>query len=244
MEEGELLTEPFRNQGAGGRKVCEAAFGVWRTIDGRPVCIEDKWAKPTFALAMVLIASALVGGGAASAAAIGGTAAAESAASQSLNVKVSRGKSSARQGRHNEAWLRMGLRSLSRQIRNDRDCVAHSSGQVRKCLRLEPCTGLQRTLTTIVDDQGNAIVVSVAWVRMPDRVSARHFQRLADTLGTGNISPITSEVGVRFTGRHYVSRRSGSLVVIAEATTGSGQPAAAVLDAVADVAVEFPWSEG
>ena len=58
------------------------------------------------------------------------------------------------------------------------------------------------------------------------------------------LSPIVSEAGVRFAGRHYASRQSWSLVVTAEATTGSGRPAAAVLDAVADVAAEFPQPEG
>lgn len=221
----------------------------WVTINDKPVCIVPSGTKQTFAVAMVLIASGLGaalagGGGVAGASSIGAAAAAESAATQSLSVRVSRGKSAARQGRHNEAWLRMGLRSISRQVRTDQDCTAHSTGQVRKCLRLEPCTGLQRSLLTLDDGRGGTIRVSVAWVRMPTRNRTRHFQRLIDTPGAGGISPITTGLGVRFTGRHYASRRSGSLVVVAEATTGGGRPASVVLDGVAKVAAEFPWSEG
>lgn len=223
-------------------------WGYWRTLpDGRRVCIEIRGARPIFALAMVLVLSALAAGGVTVGAASIGAAtatAAESTAAQSASARAIRGRSAARQGRHSEAWLRMGLRSVSRQIRTDPECVAHSFGQVRECLRLERCVGLQRELTTLSDEHGNTIRVSIAWVRMPTRTGARHFQRLVDMSGTGGISPIADGIEVRLTGRHYASRRSGTVVTIAEATTGSGRPAPAVLDAVADVAVEFPWAEG
>jgi hypothetical protein len=214
---------------------------TWVTIDGNRVPIVDKWAKPTFALAMVLVLSSLAAGGATAGATAAGTAA-ESAVSQNITVRANQGKRSARQGRHNEAWLRMGLRVINRQVRTDRDCTAHATGQVRTCLKQEPCVGLQRSLVTLRDEHGNTLKVSVAWVRMPSWTSARHFQRLIDTSGTGGIAPL--EAGVRLTGRHYASQRSGTVVVTAEAVTGSGQPTAELLDAVAEVAAEFPWSEG
>jgi hypothetical protein len=104
----------------------------------------------------------------------------------------------------------------------------HSYGQVREFFLRTPCRSLQRTLLAIGDTEGNTVVVSVAWVRMRTAVSAERLKRLADTYGTGNVSPIGREVlelrGVWFTGKHHVSRRTRSLVVIAEVTPGSGQP--------------------
>jgi hypothetical protein len=196
------------------------------------------------AVAMVFTAAAIVGvaggGGAAASAARTGTA--EAAVSQSLSVRITNSRSAARRGQYSDAWLRMGLRSISRQVRTDPGCTAHSFGQVRKCFLTDPCLGLQRSLIKLTDTSGRAIVVSVAWVRMPNSVSARHLKRLVDRPGTGNLSPIADAamVGVRFTGKHYASRRTGSVVVIAEAAAGSGQPGAAVLNGVAEVAAEFP----
>ena len=216
-------------------------WGHWRTINGKRVCIKDPLSKPLIFLTFALIASAIAGGTAVGAAPVGG-ATAEVTVTQSLSVRITNSKKAARQGRHSEAWLRMGLRSVSRQVRHDPGCAAHSFGQVRKCLLAEPCRGLQRSLFKISDNKGRTIVVSVAWVRMPSTVSARHLKRLVDKPGTGNISPIADDalVGVRFTGKHYASRRTGSVVVIAEAAAGSGQPGAAVLNGLAEVAAEFP----
>lgn len=46
--------------------------------------------------------------------------------------------------------------------------------------------------------------------------------------------------GVRFTGQYYGSRRSGSLVVIAESAPERGQPDPDLMDATAEVAAYFP----
>lgn len=94
------------------------------------------------------------------------------------------------------------------------------------------------------DGQGNTIVVSIAWVRMRNAVTAEQLKRLIDTNGTGNITPILDGAlehrAIRFTGKHYASRRTGSLVVIAESAPGTGRPDPGVLDGVAEVAVVFP----
>jgi hypothetical protein len=153
-------------------------------------------------------------------------------------------KNAARKGQYNEAWRRMGLRALTREVKRELECPVHSYGQVREFFVRTPCRPLQRTLLAIGDTEGNTVVVSIAWVRMRTAVNAERLKRLADTYGTGNVSPIGREVlelrGVPFTGKHYASRRTRSLVVIAEATAGSGQPDTAVLDGAAQVAAEFP----
>ena len=214
-------------------------WGRWRTINGKPVCIEDRFAKPFVFLTVALSVLVTAGGTAVTAASIG-TATAEAAVSPSLSVRISNSRSAARRGQHSNAWLRMGLRSVSRQVRTDPGCTAHSFGQVRECFLTDPCLGLRRSLIKLSDEKGRGITVSVAWVRMPSSVSARHLQRLVDRPGTGNLSPIADEVGVQFTGKHYSSRRTGSVVVIAEAASGNSLPDVAVLDGVAEVAAEFP----
>lgn len=82
--------------------------------------------------------------------------------------------------------------------------------------------------------------MSVAWVRMPNSVSAQQLKRLIDSDGTGNVLPVVGSGGVRFIGEHYSSRRAGSLIVIAEAAAGSGRSGTAMLDGVAEIAAEFP----
>lgn len=166
--------------------------------------------------------------------------------SQELSVQLSRGRSSARKGRHSEAWTRLGYRILKHEIRHDTDCALHATGLVQKCLRAEGCLGLQRMLTTVTDSQGNSISVSVSWVRMPTHRSAWHFLDLIDLDYSGSMTPLADDVSVkaRFTGKHYKSRRSGSIVVVADASPVGGQPTKAMLDAASAVAVEFPWSNG
>ena len=142
------------------------------------------------------------------------------AVSQSLSARVSNGRSAARRGQYSNAWLRMGLRHISRQTRTDPGCTAHSTGQVRKCFLTDPCLGLQRSLITLADNKGRTITVSISWGS--NSVSARHLKRLVDRPGTGSRSPVVDPVGVRFTSKHYASRRTGSVIVIAEAAPGSG----------------------
>jgi hypothetical protein len=219
------------------------------TKDGKVRPITPHKEKKGEAIAVaVLLASALVatGGGLTAATAAGG--AAESIAAQSIQTRVTNSRNAARRGQTSEAWRRMGLRvvtrAVNREIRRELECTASSYGQVRDFFLSTPCRSMQRTQPVLCDEQGNTIAVSITWVRMPTVVSAERLKRLVDTDGTGSVSPITGEVpearGVRFTGKHYASRRTGSLVVIAEAAPGSGQPDTEVLDGAAQVAVMFP----
>lgn len=192
--------------------------------------------------AMVFAAAAVVGGGVSATVAAGG--AVESVVGQSIQARITSSSNAARRGQYREAWRRMGLRAISREINRELQCAVHSYGQVREFFLRTPCRSLQRTLLVITDADGDTAVVSIAWVRMGNASRAARLQQLVDTDGTGNVSPIASAVlearGVQFTGEHYASRRTGSLVVIAEAAPDTGQPDAEVLDAAAQVAVVFP----
>jgi hypothetical protein len=136
----------------------------WITLpDGRRVPIRPKKGSRRVAVAsVVLVVSAVVGsGGVGIAVSTGGPSA----------VRVKSGKDAARKGHGEEAWRRMGFRSLKREVEQDLDCVAHSFGQVRELFIHEPCRSLQRELRGFIDPYGNTIVVSITWVRMltPDR---------------------------------------------------------------------------
>lgn len=244
-------------RGECGTVVC---WGRWRTINGKPVCIEDGLAMPAVVVSILLTltvvgstAAAMIG----STAAVGGAPAAggatvDVAVGRTIQARTTSSRNAARRGQYEEAWRRLGLRAVRSAVRSaarnnatpGQECTANSTGQVRECLQSTPCRSMQRSLLTISDTRGNTIVVSIAWVRMPSAGSAGRLVRLADTNGTGGVTPIAGRTlglrGVRFTGKHYASRVFGDLVVTAEATPGSGQPAPELLDSVARVASEFP----
>jgi hypothetical protein len=176
-------------------------------------------------------------------AASGGAASVESTAGQSLKSKSS-SKDAARKGRNDEAWKRLGLKSLKKITKQELACTPYSFGQVRQFFLRTPCRSLHRRLVAIGDTAGNTIVVSVVWVRMPKAESATRLKELIDVDGSGDVSPLAGSVlklnGIHFAGDHYASRRDGALIVIAETTSGGGRPRSEVLDDAADVAVEFP----
>ena len=209
-----------------------------------PVPITPKKKKGEAIAVAVLLTSALVGTGGGLTAATTSGGAVESVVAQSIQTRITSSSNAARRGQYREAWRRMGLRAISREIRREVQCAVHSYGQVQEFFLRTPCRSLQRTLLVIGDADGDTAVVSIAWVRMHNASRAARLQQLVDTDGTGNISPIASAVlearGVQFTGEHSASRRIGSLVVIAEAAPDTGQPDAEVLDAAAQVAVVFP----
>ncbi len=193
---------------------------------------------------MVVLLALAAGGTAVSGAAAAGSAT-QTVASQSVQTRVTNSRSAARRGQSTEAWRRMGLRAVTRaagreirrEIRRELNCTATSSGQVREFFARTPCRSMQQTQSQLCDEHGNAVTVSVTWVRMPTAVSAQRLKLLSDRDGTGSV---TTSRGIRFTGKHYSSRRTGSLVVVAEAASTGGQVGAAMLDGVAEVAAEFP----
>jgi hypothetical protein len=119
-----------------------------------------------------------------------------------------------------------------------------SFGQVQQFFLRHPCDKLDQLLFAVNDTHGNLIVGSVMWVKMPSDSGAAQFMRLEDTFGTGDVTPIGTEVlelgHIRFTGKHYKSRPDGSLVVIAETEPLRGQPSNTLLKEVATVADVLP----
>jgi hypothetical protein len=163
---------------------------------------------------------------------------------QTVRARTNNGKNAARNGRRAEAWVRMGLKIAKNATDEQLRCALRSHGQVRKFFLDNPCSSLDRELIAIVDEHGNTFVVSIAWVRMPMTAQAEQLKRLADTYGTGNVSPIASTalgIGtVRFTGKYYDSRPDGNLVVIAESATATGRPDPDLLEGAAQVAAQLP----
>ncbi|WP_433504877.1 hypothetical protein ACQP04_35920 [Pseudonocardia halophobica] len=111
---------------------------------------------------------------------------------------------------------------LSAKVTDDSaDCVANSYGQVRDFFRRTPCTALHRAYFELRDQKGDAAIVAVSWVEMPDESSARALKQLMDSSGTGNVTELSRERGkyrtVRYTGDAYASRRDGPVVINAQA---------------------------
>ncbi|MCE7010644.1 hypothetical protein LWC34_48755 [Kibdelosporangium philippinense] len=194
--------------------------------------------------AVVALAAAgviAVGGGAAT----GGAGAAVSAgsstgsgAAQAIRARTKGSKDSARKGRHDEAWHRMSWKTVKRLAKQELRCGPYSYGEVQQFFVRNPCRSLDRMLVHVTDDGGNKLAVMVTWVRMPKTATAQGLRRLADEYGTGCVTPLPG--APKPTGQHYKSRRSGALVVIAEAEPVGGRPSREALDAATDIAVLFP----
>jgi hypothetical protein len=150
---------------------------------------------------------------------------------------VRQAKEAARRGQYTGAWRQLGLRSTAGRQDSGTDCAARSYGQMPAFFRRMPCRSVRRKLLTLRDAHGNTARVTIAWVTMRTTADATALKRQLDTNGTGDVYAIG---GVKFDGTHYASRRAGSLVVVAEAMPAGGQPAAATLDDVAAVGVEYP----
>jgi hypothetical protein len=168
----------------------------------------------------------------------------DSVTSQDFATRKANGKRAASRGDADDAWRQLGLRGVNRAARRDLECVVNSFGKIREFLVGTPCASLDRALFAVADERGVLIVISVAWVGFHTRADARRFQDLDDTHGTGNISPLGGAAlgvaDVRFTGQHYRSRPAGTTTVIAEAEPVGGTVEDAVLDGIAEVAVELP----
>jgi hypothetical protein len=129
----------------------------------------------------------------------------------------------------------MGLKMAKHVVDEHLQCALHSYGQVREFFLDNPCSLLKLELI---------MMVSVAWAQMPTTSQAKQLKRLADTYGTGNVSPIASAAlglgNLRFTGKYYDSRPDGTLVVIAESAAATGRPDPDLLEGAAQVAAQLP----
>lgn len=160
-------------------------------------------------------------------------------ASAPSETQVARGKAAAQEGDADEAESRLRLKRLKRKAEHELRCAVQSFGEVQEFFLRHPCTKLDQWLFLWSDPQGNLIVGSVVWVRMPSKSSAADLRRIEDRYGSGDITPLTTDVlefgGIHFTGKHYKSRQDGSLVVVAETEPLRGSPSAAFLKDTADV---------
>jgi hypothetical protein len=100
-------------------------------------------------------------------------------------------------------------------------CLGHAYGATADFFADVDCTGLSRALYS-TDIGGEAVVVSVVRVQMPDTAAARDLRVLTDRNGSGNVSDLLRE-GVRYTGSpaelsgaEYASALSGPVVTIVE----------------------------
>ncbi|MHA6620154.1 hypothetical protein ACU436_23910 [Pseudonocardia sp. DLS-67] len=156
-----------------------------------------------------------------------------------MSASTARTSSQARRRDANSAQLRLLRQALRVEQRFDStdDCVAHSYGQVREFFREQPCVALHRAWFDVRDGRRGLVLVAVSWVEMPDTRSARELHELVDTYGTGNVTELSREEGphrrVRFTGKHYVSRRDGPTVMNAQAEPIGRAGVAAELERIA-----------
>ncbi|QKW32833.1 hypothetical protein HUT06_01270 [Actinomadura sp. NAK00032] len=210
----------------------------WITKNGRRIPIVDGGGGK--AVAAGVAAVMIFGGGG-----VTGAAGGSSVGVETVSVRKADAKRSARKGKADDAWRRMGMRRLKRSVsKRNRGCVRVTWGEVRRSLLRDPCTSLDRRLFAIADRRGNIALVSVAWVRFRTSDARRRFQDVIDVYGTGDIRPLgAGRLGlahVRFTGRYYhsIPKRARLTVAEAEAVKGGFDPK--VLDGLAEIAAELP----
>jgi hypothetical protein len=218
--------------------------------DGSRYPLTPKKGAGAAVTAVVVGGAVAIGAGGAGGVAVGGAVdsavgnATNRIVGQAVRARVNRAKSSARAGKRAEALARMGLKQLKKKVDEQFQCAIHSYGQVRQFFVDHPCESLKRELIAVVDDAGNTFLVSVSWVEMPSAGQANRLREIADTFGTGNVSPIASAAlglaDVRYTGQFYDSRIDAGLVVIAESAVLTGRPDPDLLEGAAQVAAQLP----
>ena len=129
--------------------------------------------------------------------------------------------SSTAAGRLPDRWL---VRVADRQ----RNCTAHSYGQVQVFFARTPCSSVQRRLLS-TEHGGRDIVVATSTVTFDSQHEATTYLRLVTSDGTGNINDLLRE-GSRYPGSPsklpataFASRQDGSRVLVAEAGFVDGE---------------------
>jgi hypothetical protein len=172
-------------------------------------------------------------------------AALDTAAGQStVDAETASSQDAAKKGDDTEAWRRMALKEIQKDIKRELRCGLQSFGEVQQFFLRHPCDKLDQQLYALGDTQGDVIAGSVMWVTMSSDDVATQFKQLEDVFGTGDVTPFATEVlgfgGFRFSGKHYKSRQDGSLIVISETEPIRGQPSNTLLAEVATVADVLP----
>jgi hypothetical protein len=234
-------------------------MGRWITKDGKRIYIRDKGTG----VVVAAVAGLAIAGGAGGAGAFGGATGGavpealagnsagdvvDSLPGRSLNTRRAEARESAQHGKPKEAWSRLKLKELKREVRRLRregDCVAAASGRVREFLVKTPCTSLDRMLLAVGDGHGNAAVISVVRVGFRSAKQAKDFEKVEAVQGSGDVRPleIAAVLGiadVRMTGLHYQPRPDGHAMVVAEADTATGHVDGETLTVLADVAAYLP----
>lgn len=217
-------------------------MGFYKDKNGvtRPITKRKATGAVVAGAVMVGLMTAASGGGAT--ASVG--AALDSATSASADADTAKGQDAARRGDDATAWRRMALKELKKTVEHRLRCGLQSTKQVQQFFFRTPCTSLDQLLFALEDAHGDVIVVSVAWVKMSSDDDATRLKALEDTYGTGDITPIATQVlqlaGIHFTGAHYASRQDGSLVVVSEAEAARGRPSTTLLDDAPKVAAVLP----
>src|SRR6185295_13531849 len=115
--------------------------------------------------------------------------------------------------RRSETWKRLALREIKDDFKQRLRCAVQSNGRVREFFLRTPCESLSQELFVLGDTHRNTLVASVMWVQMSSKEDAQELKALEDTNGSGDITPIGSEIlqlgRLRFTGRYYASRQNG-----------------------------------
>lgn len=160
-------------------------------------------------------------------------------------ARVAASKEAASRGDIAAAAQRLGMTAGPRGQRNNVNCAAFATGQVRLFLLGNPCLSMDRLLFTIRDARGGTIAIAVAWLDFPTAARARQFRQLDDTPGAGQIDPLPGSTAgipnVHLTGRHHRSRQVGTTAVSADAEpVVAGQQTDALLDEIAGIAVLLP----
>lgn len=207
---------------------------------------DGKWAKTAAGgtLGAALVAGLMNAAGGGDLTSSVGAALDTSVSQSTVDEATASSRKAAAKGDESEAWQRMALKEIKKDIKHDLRCAVQSFGQVQQYFLAHPCDRLDQQLFAIDDGKGNVIAGSVMWVKMPSEQAATQFRQLEDTYGSGDVTPFGTEVlelgGFRFTGQHYKSRQDGSLVVIAETEPVRGHPSDALLKEVATVADVLP----
>ena len=177
--------------------------------------------------------------------ATGGAGLGGSTAGESVSVRgKSEGKQSAKKGDRDGAWKKMGMKVRKQIRKQDPECLTASHGQVREFLLRTPCTYLDRELLVLDDAEGNAAVLSLAWVGFRTSGDRSRFDSVIDVQGSGDIYPLGAALlgmaDIVFTGYNYDAEPNGKSIAIAEAEAAGGQFEPGFLDALAEVASQLP----
>lgn len=105
----------------------------------------------------------------------------------------------------------------------DEDCAEHAYGRIQQHLQTTPCDHLSQQLF-VAEIDGRTVYASVSVVTMPDEAKAAELRALTDEDGSGNVSDVLRDGGVKIEGMDrlsrgggYAAKQNGREVVIVEA---------------------------